>query len=123
MNYIQLARLEQITPAAIRGAKGLLGWDNQELADRAGLSRNTVQATTSSKEISGTLRTIRSIVTALEEAGIIFVIDPETDTCGVLLRNNENSSRRSATTPQGHTQSSPNGTVIPAYGRFGRFAK
>lgn len=64
----------------------MLGWDNEELARRAGLSRNTVQAMSASTELNGTLRSLKAAVSALEEAGIIFVNDLETGAYGVMLR-------------------------------------
>lgn len=74
-----------MTPAQIRAAKALLGWDNAEIAQRAGLSRNTVQAMQARDELSGKVQTARAVRLALELAGIRFIEDRETRAIGVLL--------------------------------------
>lgn len=83
--------MAELTPAGIRAAKALLGWDNGELAERAGLSRNTVQAMQVRDEIGGTVRTARLVRQVLEDAGIEFIEDRDTGAFGVLLRPNKQS--------------------------------
>lgn len=74
-----------MTPAQIRAAKALLGWDNGDIAQRAGLSRNTVQAMQARDELGGKVQTARAVRQVLEDAGIRFIEDRETRAVGVLL--------------------------------------
>jgi predicted transcriptional regulator len=60
-----------ITPAQIRAARGLLDWTQPDLADRAGLSKNSlikIERGTSDPKAS----TLLAIQRALEEAGVQF---------------------------------------------------
>lgn len=62
------------TPAHLRGARGLLGWSQSELAHRAGVSVRTVKNAEAmapdSTAVAGRPATIASIVAALQAAGI-----------------------------------------------------
>lgn len=61
-----------ITPAQCRGARGLLGWNQQTLAERAGVGIMTVHQL--EKEGSKPRRaTVEVIRRALEAAGIRFI--------------------------------------------------
>jgi transcriptional regulator with XRE-family HTH domain len=61
-----------MTPALIRAARGLLGWQQQELADKAGLSLSAVN--NYEREIGSTRQTtINAMIATLEEAGIEFL--------------------------------------------------
>jgi transcriptional regulator with XRE-family HTH domain len=60
-----------ITVAQIRGARGLLGWSQQDLADAAGISRPTIADFESGKRAPYE-RTLEQLQSALEKAGIEF---------------------------------------------------
>ena len=63
-----------LTGAQIRAARGLLGWNQKELADRADLGFATVQrAERHAVTISGMIDTVVKLQRALEEAGIEFI--------------------------------------------------
>lgn len=73
----------------IRAARALLGWSARELAERTGLHITTVQRLESgSGPISGNIRSIRRIHSALEAAGTEFIDDY--DGPGVRLRAGDN---------------------------------
>lgn len=63
-----------IAPALVRGARGLLGWSQADLAGRAGVSRPTV-----THYEQGTRMPIRVVAdavrAALEEGGVEFIAD------------------------------------------------
>ena len=61
-----------ISPELCRGARGLLGWSQQELARRTQVARKTV-ADFELGQITPQPRTLRDIVAALEAAGIEFL--------------------------------------------------
>jgi len=61
-----------MTPALIRAARGLLSWQQQELADKAGLSLSAVN--NYERETGATRQTtIDAMVAALEDAGVEFL--------------------------------------------------
>jgi transcriptional regulator with XRE-family HTH domain len=60
-----------MTPPQIRAARGLLNWTVQELAEKAGLDRNTVAQIESGRYASDA-ETMAAIRRALEAAGIEF---------------------------------------------------
>ena len=60
-----------ITPPQIRAARGLLNWTVQELAEKAGLDRNTVAQIESGRYASNS-ETMAAIRRVLEAAGIEF---------------------------------------------------
>ena len=63
-----------LTGAQIRAARGLLGWNQRELADRAGLGFATVQrAERHAGTIGGMIDTVVKLQEALEKAGIEFI--------------------------------------------------
>ncbi len=67
-----------LTPAQCRGARALLDWSQDDLADAAELSRSTVKNFETGKEISS--RFSRALRAALDGAGAILLDDG--DTCG-----------------------------------------
>jgi transcriptional regulator with XRE-family HTH domain len=73
-----------VTPAQSRAARGLLGWSQQDLADKAAVGIATVYQLESGKSAPrrATLTVIRL---ALEAAGVIF-IDANGEGPGVRLR-------------------------------------
>lgn len=73
-----------VTPAQLRGARGLLNWSVSDLAKRTGLAMNTVRkaedAQAAGPVTAGNAQLLRS---TLEAAGIIFI---DADTLGVGAR-------------------------------------
>jgi transcriptional regulator with XRE-family HTH domain len=74
-----------LTIAQLRAARGLLGWSQSELAERAGLSVPTVKRVEAGKgpRVSDLAR--EKLRTALENAGVEF-IDENGGGSGVRLR-------------------------------------
>jgi transcriptional regulator with XRE-family HTH domain len=60
-----------VSSAHIRAARGLLNWTVRELADKAGVHRNTVTRMEADKVTHGP--TIAAMVRAFEDAGIQFL--------------------------------------------------
>ncbi len=57
----------------IRAARALIRWDQQRLADAAGISVETVKRLERTPgQVSAYLRTVEAIKKALEEAGVEF---------------------------------------------------
>jgi transcriptional regulator with XRE-family HTH domain len=73
----------QITPAQIRGARGLLEWSQIDLATKADLSKSAVAEIETSKTMARE-KTMQAIQHALESAGIEFL-----DSDGVRFRRQE----------------------------------
>lgn len=71
-----------IGSAQIRGARGLLGWSQTDLAEAASLSRPTIDRSERAFVSEETMVTIKL---ALEKAGVIFV-DENGEGPGVRLR-------------------------------------
>ena len=61
-----------ITARQIRAGRALLGWSQQELADRAILSRNAV-AKMERGEVDPRTSTIEAVRRVLEQNGVMFV--------------------------------------------------
>ena len=62
------------TSEQIRAARGFLRWSAKDLAEKAGLSLNTVQRMEAMDGVPGGLaRNVEAIRRALEEAGIEFI--------------------------------------------------
>jgi len=61
-----------ITARQIRAGRALLGWSQQELADRAILSRNAV-AKMERGEVDPRTSTIEAVRRVLEQNGVLFV--------------------------------------------------
>ena len=65
-----------ITSAQLRAARGLLGIDQRELADLAGLSVPTIQRMEASAGvIRGNVDSLMKLVTALDRAGIELIAE------------------------------------------------
>lgn len=71
MKTSQAKPLAKIEIAQLRAARALLGWSQQELADRAGISCRTIAAIESS-ETKPKPETLRQLADCLQEAGIKF---------------------------------------------------
>ena len=72
----ELTKLSMITPAQIRGARGMLDWSMIDLARAAGVSVSTVKRIGDAQTVvlPGTLAMVQ---VALEAAGIEFLGDEE----------------------------------------------
>jgi len=80
-----------MTPPQIRAARGLLNWTVQELAEKAGLDRNTVAQIESGRYASDA-ETMAAILRVLEAAGIEFTngrwgCDPKGEDSKMLIRS------------------------------------
>jgi transcriptional regulator with XRE-family HTH domain len=65
-----------ITPAQLRAARGLLGIDQRELADLAGLSVPTIQRMEASDGmIRGNVDSMMKLITALDLAGVELIAE------------------------------------------------
>ena len=73
------------TIAQIRGARGLLGWSQPELAKAAGLSEPTVKRFETANGAKVSDAAVGKMVAALETAGVIFVAE-NGEGAGVRLR-------------------------------------
>jgi transcriptional regulator with XRE-family HTH domain len=62
-----------VTSAQIRAARALLNWTVRDLADRAGVHRNTV--TRAETEATGPGHAVASMQRALESAGVEFIAE------------------------------------------------
>ena len=85
---MRLIKIEQL-----RAARGLLGWSQSELGQRAGLSLPTVKRVETAKgaRVSNEART--KLQNALEAAGVVFL--PENGGgAGVRLRKAQQAKRR-----------------------------
>jgi transcriptional regulator with XRE-family HTH domain len=76
-----------IEAAQIKAARALLGLSQLELAQSAGVGLTTLKRIELSDPISGSARTIRSIQTALEAAGMEFIPEDDTKGPGVRLKH------------------------------------
>lgn len=73
-----------ITGSQIRAARALLGWSQQDLADKAVLSETAVLKLETERADTRT-STVLKVRKALEDAGIEFIERPD-GALGVLLR-------------------------------------
>ncbi|MCA8927607.1 MAG: helix-turn-helix transcriptional regulator [Alphaproteobacteria bacterium] len=72
-----------VTSAQIRAARGLLAWTVRDLAEKAGVHRNTV--TRIETEATSPGHALASIRAALEAGGVVF-LDANGNGPGVALR-------------------------------------
>lgn len=65
-----------LTAAQLRAARALLGLDQKELAERAGVSLPTIQRMEASDgNVRGVVDTLTKVVEALDRAGIELIAD------------------------------------------------
>jgi transcriptional regulator with XRE-family HTH domain len=82
----QYQRAEKVTSAQIRAARALLNWSVRDLAEKAGVHRNTITRAESDRAAPGyAAATIRATI---EKAGVEF-IDPNGGGPGVRLRGGD----------------------------------
>ena len=75
-----------IVAAQIRAARALLGIGQLELSKIADVGISTVKRLELAKEITGSARTLWKLQTALERAGVVFILVDQTGGPGVRLR-------------------------------------
>ncbi len=63
-----------MTSAQVRAARGLLNWTVRNLADKAGIHRNTV-TNIETERYNGDVETLKAIRKALERAGVQFITE------------------------------------------------
>lgn len=82
-----------LTAAQLRAARALLGLDQKQLAERAGVSLPTIQRMEASDgNVRGVVDTLTKVVEALERAGVELIADNATSTGrgrGVRLKSPE----------------------------------
>jgi DNA-binding XRE family transcriptional regulator len=74
---------QKVTAAQVRGARGLLGWSQQQLAEKAGLVRRTI-ASIEAADTRVSNESLGAVRSALENEGVVFT-DPGAPE-GVSLR-------------------------------------
>jgi DNA-binding XRE family transcriptional regulator len=67
-------RVETVTAGQIRAARSMLGWSQEELAQRSGVARRTITSLENDllRPLDSSVRQVRR---SLEAAGILFVGD------------------------------------------------
>ena len=79
-----------ITAAQLRAARALLGMDQRQLADAAGVSLPTIQRMEASDgQVRGNVDTLVKVVESLERAGLELIAEGAVSAgggCGVRLR-------------------------------------
>ncbi len=76
------------TAAQLRAARGILGWSQAELAEQAAVARRTVTTVEAGGAVHA--NSVRSIVDAMERAGVTFLADEAV--VGVTVRRAPHSS-------------------------------
>ena len=79
------SRLQPISPEQLRAARGWLSWTQDELAERSGVSKRTIAAYETNNTSSAHERTLVTLRTTLEEAGVEFQFE-ETTPMGIRVR-------------------------------------
>jgi transcriptional regulator with XRE-family HTH domain len=83
-----------ISTEQIKAARALLGWSQEDLSARSGVSYTTIAKIESSEGRNGARRdTLSKIVAALEEAGIELTDGVDSEGPGAHLRQASSSSR------------------------------
>lgn len=75
-----------IRPQQIRAARALLGLSQRELAKIADVAISTVKRIEAAGDLTGSARTLWSLQTSLEQAGVVFISGDEGGGPGVRLR-------------------------------------
>lgn len=78
-----------IDEGQIRAARGFIQWSQSDLAERAGLSVQTIKRIERAGTGSAALDTIKAIVSALEAGGCTFLSDDGTSGPGVRAKRLE----------------------------------
>jgi len=72
-----------MTPKQSRAARGWLGWSQQDLAERAGIAKNTVYAFERGQRTL-TANNLGALRRAIEEAGIRLIFDNRGEATGII---------------------------------------
>ena len=63
-----------ISPAQMKAARAMAGWDQRQLAEAAGVSLPTIQRMeTSDDTVRGNVDTLVKVIQALDHAGVVLV--------------------------------------------------
>ena len=63
-----------MSPAQMRAARALAGWDQRQLAEAAGVSLPTIQRMEASDEtVRGNVDTLVKVIEALDRAGVVLI--------------------------------------------------
>jgi transcriptional regulator with XRE-family HTH domain len=71
-----MPRLSQLSPEQCRAARGLLDWTQEELAEKANVSRSTIRDFENGRHRLH-LTTVAQVVTALEKGGALLIASGE----------------------------------------------
>jgi transcriptional regulator with XRE-family HTH domain len=88
-----------ISGAQIKAARALLGMDQRELSNIAEVALSTVKRIELAEELTGSVRTLWKIQTALERAGVEFILPDERKGPGVRLNEKGVSKLKQKCTP------------------------
>ena len=81
----------------IRAARSLLGWNQAELAKKAGVAHMTIRRFEAHEgPVSGNISSLTSVQNALEKAGIQFIPPDEWGSFGVRLSRKEKSKNKNS---------------------------
>ena len=76
-----------IRAAQLKAARALLGWNQDQLAEASGVGASTIKRMETRKgSIGGYAENVWKVQRALEDAGIIFIDEDDTDGVGVRLK-------------------------------------
>jgi len=75
-----------ILGAQIRAARALLGLGQQQLSELADVATSTLKRIELAEDLTGSVRTLWKIQTALEKAGVEFISEDEAKGPGVRLK-------------------------------------
>lgn len=72
-----------ITPAQMRAARALLGWDQRRLAEEAGVSLPTIRRMeTSEGNVRGNVDSLVKVVEAIERGGVTLIAEGDSSPSG-----------------------------------------
>lgn len=75
--------INMITSSQMRAARALLGWDQRQLAEAAGLSLPTIQRMEASDgQVRGNVDSLMKVVVALERGGVELIGEGATSQAG-----------------------------------------
>ena len=92
-----------ISAAQIKAARALLSMDQRELSNSAELAISTVKRIEVAEELTGSVRTLWKIQTALERAGVEFIPADEHKGPGVRLKEKTGSKVKQKPCKLGYT--------------------
>lgn len=79
--------MDSISPAQCRAARALLGWSQDELKERSGVAKVTIaDFERGARTRSPYAETLRRLIAALAEAGVVFLADGEAISGGPGVR-------------------------------------